>query len=119
MHRPAMLAVFLLLSCSSCATILAGTEERVQFWTENRSLKGATVLIGEEEHPVPSAIDVHKETKTVTFKHPSFKSVVVELDREFRWGMLVSDILFTPGYGLIGILVDSSTSAWYRPPVSG
>jgi hypothetical protein len=26
------------------------------------------------------------------------------------------DVLFTPGFGLVGVLVDGTTSAWYRMP---
>ena len=110
--------VLLLFLLQSCATMLAGTDERVQFWTENRKLEGVTVIVGSEQHQVPGTVDVPKRTETVTFLHPDYDPIVVELNRDFRFGMLISDILFTPGFGLVGIIVDSITEAWYRLPAT-
>ena len=38
------------------------------------------------------------------------------IKRKFQGGFLFLDILFTPGYGLLGILIDGPTSAFYKMP---
>jgi hypothetical protein len=56
--------------------------------------------------------------KQITLSHPNFpdNDQTLVWKRSFKGGMLVLDILFTPGYGLSGIIVDASTSAWYGLP---
>jgi hypothetical protein len=40
------------------------------------------------------------------------------VERTFGVGFLLMDVLFTPGFGVSGLLIDGATQAWYSlPPV--
>jgi hypothetical protein len=118
-HKPRLLKVAATLAAvvlPGCATILSGTTDRAHFRTRDRALEGAQVVVGTESYVIPSTIVLPNSVSEVTVRHPDFDPVVVRLERRFRVGMLVLDILFTPGFGLSGILVDGCTGAWFAQP---
>ncbi len=71
---------------------------------------------GDDVFVLPATVQVPKSTREIIFSHPNYDSIAVRLDRDFMQGMLLMDLLFTPGFGLGGILVDGTTSAWYEMP---
>jgi len=103
----------LLFCFASCAAMFTGTSSEVGFQS---TPPGAQITIDEVEYTTPFSADVAKSTTAVTFSHPDYEPVEVELDRSFQGGLFLMDILFTPGFGISGIIVDSSTSAFYSMP---
>jgi hypothetical protein len=98
---------------TSCAAIFTGTNSEVGFQSQPA---GGSIMIGEDTFLIPYTTKIAKDTSAVTFTHPNYESVEVELDRGFNAGMLLMDILFTPGFGLSGVLIDAGTSAFYELP---
>ncbi|MFT4538992.1 MAG: hypothetical protein ACI835_001430 [Planctomycetota bacterium] len=109
------IAMTLLLS-SSCASMIHGSSGPINMRSSNAMLEGATVTVGGKTHAMPCTLDVEKSTKKVVFNHPNHASIPVVIDRDFMSGMLVLDVLFTPGFGLVGILIDGPSGAWYELP---
>lgn len=109
------LATGLLLLGTSCASIFDGTSSDVHFTSDP---PGAQVIAGEVEGTTPCTLKISKSLDDVTFVHPTYSERVVDLDSSFQVGFLFMDILFTPGYGLVGILVDGATQAWWKPPAT-
>ncbi len=90
------------------------------------------MLAGDQRGTTPVTLRLAKSTKRVTFIAPARAPIVrtssagdralaedgrdVELDRDLGLGWMVLNLLFTPGFGLVGGIVDGSTSAWYTLP---
>ena len=97
---------------TSCAAMFTGTSDMVTF-TSNPPR--CIVRVDDNEGQTPYSIKISKKIKEATFVHPDTgEERTVELKRTYQTGMLLMDILFTPGYGLVGIIVDGSTAAWYK-----
>ena len=113
MNRPilACLSLVLAVCTTSCATMFDGTTNDIHFTSEP---PGATVRAGEEVGRTPCTLDVAKSLEVVTITYPNGPEMEWELEREFSSGYLLMDILFTPGFGLSGILVDASSGAWWK-----
>ncbi|MFT5050602.1 MAG: hypothetical protein ACI8QZ_002004 [Chlamydiales bacterium] len=109
------LALAMTLSMSSCAAMLTGTTGSVQFDSNPR---GATVLAGDQEGVTPCLLKLPKSTKEFTIQHENHGEQVLTLERTFQGGMVAMDILFTPGFGLSGMLIDGATGAFYKLPPS-
>ena len=110
--RTAAAAVLLSL-LASCAAMFDGRTSDVTF-TSNPP--GARVVAGETEAVTPATLKISKKLKHVTFHSPGHGAREVELARKLQAGFVLMDILFTPGWGISGLLVDGSTSAWYEQP---
>ena len=54
-----------------------------------------------------------------TICHPSRSALSSEERGSLDFGMLVLDILFTPGYGLLGIIIDFATGCVWLPNEKG
>jgi hypothetical protein len=107
-----VLAAFFL---TSCAAMFTGTKSTLMIDSEPR---GIPFTIGELEGVTPQSVTIPKKEKTVVFSPPGQAPVERSLGRRFQGGFLLMDILFTPGYGLVGILIDGGTGAWYKHDVS-
>lgn len=107
------LFIALTLFTSSCAAIFTGTTDDVQFDSNPR---GAFIVVGEQEGRTPCLLTLPKSTTEYTIRYEGEEAITVPIERSFQGGMLLLDILFTPGYGLVGILIDGPTSAFYKLP---
>ena len=107
------LATGCLLLGASCASIFDGTSDEVYFTSDP---SGAHVVAGDVEGITPCTLTVSKSLDDVTFDHPSYSDRSVELDSTLQGGFILLDIFFTPGYGLVGLLVDGMTQAWWDLP---
>ena len=112
--RASWCAAFILPFICSCAAMFSGIRADVKF-TAIPS-EGSTVIVGGEEHRVGKELHISKWTRSVTFRNKKFGDVVVPVEREFEWDYILWDVLFTPGFGLVGIAVDWPTAAWYEFP---
>ena len=92
------------LSVVSCAAIFHGTTDTINVTSEP---PGRTVAIdGVPRGTAPLNIEVQCDSEHVV----TVDGAPLVLQRDFRAGMLVLDILFT---GLIGIIVDAATGAYW------
>jgi hypothetical protein len=100
---------------TSCAAMFTGTKDEITFTATPSA--GTTVQVGDKTYSIDGVpVDVKKKTKKVVFSNPSYGDYEVPVKRKFQGGFLLLDILFTPGYGLLGILIDGPTAAWYKMP---
>ena len=112
LHRAA--AILALALTTSCAAMFTGTTDTVRFESDP---PGAEVVVdGEVVGTTPCTSEISKSVDEVEFRHAALGSRTVELDSSFQVGFVFMDILFTPGYGLLGILVDTATQAWWNHP---
>ncbi|HVY23610.1 MAG TPA: hypothetical protein VG962_09695 [Steroidobacteraceae bacterium] len=102
---------------SGCATIFAQNESDIRFKAEPSD--GTTVYVAGKKYALDGEpISVPKKTKEVLFSNPTYGDFAVPLDRNVNGGWVALDILFTPGFGLSGLIVDGSTSKWYNYPAT-
>lgn len=111
----APIALALVLSTTSCAAMFDGTKSTVVFQT---TPPGGDLEVDGKTYKTPVTLEVGKKTKTCTLRHPDFGSqpVTLEWKRKTQGGFVLMDILFTPGFGLSGLLIDGISGAWYKHP---
>ena len=98
---------FLFLS-SSCATLFKGTTEEVNF---NSDPQRAEVWVnGNKMGETPFAIKLEsKKTYTREFKKEGFQTQIYNITNHVGAGWIILDVLA----GLVGVIVDAATGAWY------
>lgn len=107
---------FGLMLFTGCATVFGGTTDEVAI---NSVPTGATVRSGETIlGTTPLIANVSRSADYLTFEHPAHGRRKVPLDSSFRFGALFCDILFTPGFGSSGILIDTIAQAWWDHPAN-
>lgn len=99
--------------CTGCAAIFDGTSDEVTF---NSTPPGATVSVGEQTGTAPCTLKISKKIAKATFSLDGYGEREVEWKRSFGFGWLLMDVLFTPGFGLSGILVDAVSAGWMSHP---
>jgi hypothetical protein len=96
---------------TGCGVIFGGTRQRIQV---NSTPPGATINTNPPAvaFTAPTLLYVPRnEAHLLTFSMPGYAEQKVQLQRDMRVGILVADILLT---GLIGVIVDAATGAWYK-----
>ena len=112
MRLMAALTMFLF---SSCAAMFSGTKDEVLFRAQ--PAEGSYVYVGEKCFELTGdPVEIPKKTREVMFSNPAYGDFVVPLKRKIGGGWVIMDILFTPGYGITGLLIDGATGAWYKLP---
>lgn len=111
--RRAIVIVLLPFASVSCATMFDSTTSDVTFLSEPT---GATVRVDDQEGTTPFHAKISKKTKEATFSHPEYPDRVVSLNRHMKAGYVLMDLLFTPGFGLVGLIVDGTSGAWFSHP---
>lgn len=108
-----LLSLAILLS-TSCASMFAGTSDELHLTSVP---EGAAVFVANKQvGTTPCTVSISRSADDVTFDHPKYGKRVVPLQSSFQIGYLLLDVLFTPGFGLSGILIDSMTQAWWDHP---
>ena len=94
----------------NCAAIFKGTSESVAFSTDP---SGAKVFVnGQYMGTTPCQIPLpSKGTYTIEFKKEGYDPSTYTIMNHVGAGWVVLDVLFT---GLIGVVVDAATGAWYE-----
>ena len=103
-----LLLASLTLSLTSCAAMFRGTQDEVFFQAKP---EGSQVRVGETTYPLPAQLTIPRKTQSVTFVHPEYGEQEVKLESSGSGGYVLMDILFTPGFGLLGLLIDGSTGS--------
>lgn len=104
-----VLVVVFVFYFSSCAVIFKGNSSKVD---TNSDPKGAQVFVnGNYMGDTPIRLKLEsKRTYTIEFKKEGFKSKTYNITNHVGAGWIVLDVLLT---GLIGVVVDAATGAWY------
>lgn len=104
-----VLSLILIFFClASCATLFKGTTEEVSFKT---SQDPAEVWInGQMMGQTPMSLKLEsKKTYTIEFKKEGYKPVTKTITNHVGAGWVILDVLT----GLIPVVVDAATGAWY------
>ena len=96
---------------SGCGLVFGGSRQSIRTTSSpdnaTVSLTPATV-----EYKTPSTLSLERKQATVlTFSMDGYTSQKVELQRSMRVGIVIADVVLT---GLIGVVIDAATGAWYR-----
>jgi hypothetical protein len=112
MHMKRIFSAFLLLPVllvfSSCATLLKGTNQLVTFGSDPQNaevwVNGAKL----GETPLSIMLET-KKTYTIEFKKEGFRPTTKTITNHVGAGWIVLDVIC----GLVPVIVDASTGAWY------
>jgi len=99
--------ILLCVYLTSCATLFKGTSEEINF---NSNPVGAEIWIdGIKMGKTPVAFKLSvKKTYVIEFKFQN-ESKTVNLNNHVGAGWIILDVLA----GLVGVIVDAATGAWY------
>lgn len=101
-----IISVFLL--SSSCATIFKGTSQEVNFNSDPQ--KAEVCVNGTKMGETPVALKlVCKKTYTIEFKREGYETKAYTITNHVGAGWVILDVLT----GLVGVIVDAATGAWY------
>ena len=107
-----VVSVFLLFSfiflISSCATLFKGTTEEVNFNSDPQRAEVWVNGIKMGETPVALKLEC-KKTYTIEFKKEGFEPRTYTITNHVGAGWIILDVLA----GLVGVIVDAATGAWY------
>jgi len=105
-------ALFLLIvSFTDCGVIFHGTRQVIQ---ANSSPSGAKIEVSpsKEEYTTPASMNLERKNNCVlTFSKKGYTSATFNIQKKLSAGPVVLDVLFT---GLLGVIVDAATGAWYN-----
>jgi len=112
-NRAVVCAVLLSLvvSVSGCGLVMGGSRQVVR---ATSSPDGAMVKTSPEtaETRTPAALNLERKNSYVlTFTKEGYAPAKAELQRGTRVGIIIADVLLT---GLIGVIIDAATGAWYK-----
>lgn len=106
------ISIFLLLSfvflSSNCATLFKGTTDEVNFASDPQA---AEVFVNGQsmgQTPIALTLKVNK-SYTIEFRKEGYKSQTYTINNTIGAGWVILDVLT----GLIGVIVDAATGAWY------
>ncbi len=110
-----VLASFVVLSLLSmnffgCAAMLQGTRQMIQ---ANSTPNGAKILVSptNEEYVTPAMMNLERKYNYVlTFSKKGYSTAKFNIHKKLDVTMLLLDVLFT---GVLGVIVDAATGAWY------
>lgn len=104
-------ALALLLATGGCGAIFNGTRQTIQ---ANSAPSAAQIRTepGNLQFTTPASLNLErKHDYVLTFTKEGYSSATFQIQKSLQGGILVLDILFT---GLIGVIVDAATGAWYK-----
>lgn len=93
-----------------CGTIFGGTRQTIQV---SSNPPGASVTAGQSgmTQTTPTSFNLlRKDNYALVFEKEGYESRKYEVKRGIRAGILVLDILL----GLVPVIVDAATGAWYK-----
>jgi len=107
-----MLSLALLLgTLYGCGAIFNGTRQNVQATSAPAGAKVSTMPISGESTTPTSLSLQRKQGYLLTFELAGYDKATFEVQNHMQGGILALDILFT---GLLGVVIDAATGAWYK-----
>ncbi|MBC7391280.1 MAG: PEGA domain-containing protein [Opitutaceae bacterium] len=109
-----ILIFFLLIVCSSCATILKGSKEKVSFISESGN--SSVYINGKYVSNTPFYTKLRSNKNyEITMVKDSINKRTIFINRKFKPWYLVGDLLCVHTFYLSpAIIVDALTGAWFR-----
>lgn len=99
---------FLIFYLSGCATLFKGTSEEVRFGSDPQ--KAEVWVNGAKMGETPISLKLEsKKTYQIEFRKEGYKPVTRTITNHVGAGWIILDVLA----GLIPIIVDAATGAWY------
>jgi len=102
---------FVLVLCvylTGCATLFKGTTEEVSFNSDPQ--KAEVWVNGTNMGTTPLALKLgSKKTYQIEFKKDGFKSKAYNITNHIGAGWIILDVFS----GLVGVVIDAATGAWY------
>lgn len=109
--RFVIIITFCLLSGSNCGAIFKGSRQSIQVQT-SPSAVSLTLTPSAGNYTTPTTLNVERKNNYVlTFSKEGYEDTKFEIQKHLSGGILALDILFT---GLIGVVIDAATGAWYN-----
>lgn len=106
------ISIFVIISflflLSSCATLFKGTTQEVNFSSDPQRAEVWINGIKMGETPVALKLE-SKKTYTIEFKKEGFETHTYTITNHVGAGWIILDVLA----GLVGVIVDAATGAWY------
>ena len=104
-----MIIFFFVFYLTNCATIFKGTHEEISI---NSDPQRAKVFInGELYGETPLTVKLEsKQTYTIEFRKEGFKTKTYKITNHVGAGWIILDVLG----GLIPVVIDAATGAWYH-----
>ena len=100
--------ISIILLVSNCATLFKGTTEEVNLTSE--PLKAEVFVNGQSRGATPIALKLEsKKTYSIEFRKEGYKSRTYNIANHVGAGWIILDVLT----GLVGVIVDAATGAWY------
>ena len=107
--RPAV-SVSLALLLVGCGAILHGTRQNIDVQSSPAGAKVETAPAS-GTFTTPTTLDLERKNSYVlTFTSPGYNPATFNLHNNIGTGTVIADVLLT---GLIGVIVDGATGAWY------
>lgn len=95
---------------AGCGLMFGGTRQTIR---ATSSPEGAVVVTTPStvDYKTPTVLNLERKNSYVlTFSMPGYTSQKVEVQRKMRVGIVVLDVLS----GLVGVVIDAATGAWYQ-----
>ena len=108
MRWKALAMLVLSLHFAGCATLFKGTTQDVHF--NSNPQKARVIVNGVDMGETPLAVKLEsRKTYTIEFRAEGFKSKTYTISNHVGAGWILLDVLA----GLVGVIVDAATGAWY------
>jgi hypothetical protein len=101
----------MMMAITGCAAIFNGTRQNI---TATSAPDAATIAVepGGAKYTTPASMSLERKNEyNLTFTKDGYSSGVFHVEKHLNGGMVVLDVLFT---GLVGVVVDAATGAWYN-----
>ena len=108
MFKKLLVISIVLFYLTSCATLFKGTRQDVNFNSDPQ--KARVVVNGEDMGQTPCSIKLEsKKSYKIEFKAEGYKAQIVNISNHIGAGWIILDVLM----GLVPVIVDAATGAWY------
>lgn len=99
------------LTTAGCGAIFNGTRQTI---TATSAPDGAKISTepGTGDYTTPASLSLERKYNYVLrFELEGYRPATFQIGRQMQGGILALDILFT---GLLGVVIDAATGAWYK-----
>lgn len=99
------------LTTAGCGVIFNGTRQTI---TATSAPDGAKITTepGTGDYTTPASLSLERKNNYVLrFTREGYSPATFQIERQMQGGILALDILFT---GLLGVVIDAATGAWYK-----